>query len=256
MSGKSSSRASFPRLFLEGVAIVLSILLAFSIDAWWEEHQQREEEERLLAAVLEEFNENKDLLEEARIHHRAVEETTLELLALAAESTPDISPDSLDQLIGVILWFWPPTKFSMGALNSMVLGGKLHLVGNEELRRELAGWEAEVEVVHHGERQDYTTFHEDFIPYLRRNVYLPQLANVATQRPGTAEVLTNLAIPQKPGMTDHRSFLADLEFQNLLVQKRWIQWDALDVYDTFEERIDEVITKLREELRRSGREAR
>jgi hypothetical protein len=254
MSGKPSSRVSFARLFLEGAAIVVSILLAFSIDAWWDGYQERNEEERLLVALLDEFSENKDLLEEARVHHRAVDMATRELLALAAESTPDISPDSLDQLIGVILWFWAPTKFSMGALNSVVLGGKLHLLQNEELRLKIAGWEAEIEAVHHDERQDYTTFHEDLIPHLRRHTYLPQIANVATRRPGTTEVLPNLEIPQRPGMTDHRSILKDLEFQNLLVQRRWVQWDALDVYDTFEPRIDELIKQIQEELRLAGRE--
>jgi hypothetical protein len=248
MSERPSSRASFARLFLEGIAIVISILLAFSIDAWWEGHQERKEEDRLLVALLDEFNENKDLLEAARIHHRAVEEATLELLAFAASSTSDIPPDSLDTLIGVILWFWAPTKFSMGALNSVVLGGKLHLLRNEGLRREIAGWQAEVELVHHDERQDYTTFHEDFIPYLRRNAYLAQIGNVAIQRPGTTEIITNLEMPQRPGMTDHRSILDDLEFQNLLVQRRWVQWDALDAYDDFEQRIDEVIVQLEEEL--------
>jgi hypothetical protein len=187
MSENRSFRGSFGRLFLEGVAIIVSILLAFSIDAWWDGHQERQEEERLLIALLDEFRENKELLEEARIHHRAVEQAELELMALAADTSPDISPDSLDQLIGEINWWWSATKFSTGALNSVVLAGKLHLIRNEELRREVAGWQAEIAKVHFNEGQDYTTFHEDFMPYLRDNAYLAQISSQTTHRPGRGD---------------------------------------------------------------------
>jgi hypothetical protein len=248
MSENRSFRGSSSRLFLEGVAIVASILLAFSIDAWWDGHQERQEEERLLIALLDEFRENKGLLEEARIFHRAVEQAELELMALAAGSSPDISPDSLDQLVGEILWWGSETKFSVGALNSVVLGGKLHLIRNEELRRELAGWQGEIESVHFIERQDYTTFHEDFLPYLRDNVYLAQISSQTTHRPGSTDPIPNLAVPLRPEGTDHRRMLQDPVFQNLLVQRWWVQWDALTIYDEFEQRIDEVIAQLETEL--------
>ncbi|MFC1575574.1 hypothetical protein ACFL5A_02865 [Gemmatimonadota bacterium] len=225
-----------------------SILLAFSIDAWWDGHQERQEEERLLIALLDEFRENKEVLEEARIHHRGLEQAELELMALAAGSSPDISPDSLDQLIGVILWWWSGTKFSVGALNSVVLGGKLHLIPNEELRREVAGWQAEIESTHFVERQDYTTFHEDFIPYLRENAYLAQISSQTTYRPGSTEPIPNLAVPLRPERADHHRMLRDPVFQNLLVQRWWVQWDALTTYDDFEQRIDEVIAQLEMEL--------
>ena len=39
------------RVFVEGVVIVGSILMAFGIDAWWDGVQEREEEERILAAL-------------------------------------------------------------------------------------------------------------------------------------------------------------------------------------------------------------
>ncbi len=41
----------WPRILAEGVAIVLSILLAFGIQAWWEGVQEREEEQVALAVV-------------------------------------------------------------------------------------------------------------------------------------------------------------------------------------------------------------
>ncbi len=43
------------RVFVEGVVIVGSILLAFGIDAWWEERSDAALEQRLLISLLAEF---------------------------------------------------------------------------------------------------------------------------------------------------------------------------------------------------------
>ena len=48
----------WPRILVEGVAIVVSILLAFGIQAWWEGVQEREEEQDALASILQEFETN------------------------------------------------------------------------------------------------------------------------------------------------------------------------------------------------------
>ncbi len=50
------------RVFVEGVVIVASILLAFGIQAWWEETQERVEEQEILGgdlkALASEFHAN------------------------------------------------------------------------------------------------------------------------------------------------------------------------------------------------------
>ena len=40
---------------VEGLVIVLSILLAFAIDAWWDERQERIEEGEILHGLNQEF---------------------------------------------------------------------------------------------------------------------------------------------------------------------------------------------------------
>ena len=46
----------WPQLAIEATAIVLSILLAFWIDAWWEARQDRETEREYLAAILSDID--------------------------------------------------------------------------------------------------------------------------------------------------------------------------------------------------------
>lgn len=52
------------RLFIEGVVIVVSILLAFAIDAWWDERQEAKEAELQVERVVAELEASAILLEQ------------------------------------------------------------------------------------------------------------------------------------------------------------------------------------------------
>ena len=84
----------WPRMFAEGTAIVLSILLAFTIDAWWEDRKEADTQRAQLQSLLGEFK-------EAR-HHlvsqlRGLESSlrgTLKILELTGpDATDDASSD-------------------------------------------------------------------------------------------------------------------------------------------------------------------
>ena len=51
----------WPRILAEGAAIVVSILLAVSIEAWWNARQDIEDEQVILAALVDEFKAKKNL---------------------------------------------------------------------------------------------------------------------------------------------------------------------------------------------------
>ena len=61
-----TNKIAWKRLSVEAAAIVGSILLAFAIDAWWEDRNDVELERRLLTVLLAEFEQNRELLREAR----------------------------------------------------------------------------------------------------------------------------------------------------------------------------------------------
>jgi len=50
------------RILAEGVVIVVSILLAFAIDAWWDETRERGREKTVLAGLRSEFEANRTRL--------------------------------------------------------------------------------------------------------------------------------------------------------------------------------------------------
>ena len=59
----STISREWKRLLIEGFVIVVSILLAFAIDAWWDERQQLSDAEDQAARVVAELRVNVELLE-------------------------------------------------------------------------------------------------------------------------------------------------------------------------------------------------
>ena len=60
----NNTSIEWKRLITEGFVIVVSILLAFAIDAWWDERQQIRDAEDQVARVVAELRANVELLEE------------------------------------------------------------------------------------------------------------------------------------------------------------------------------------------------
>jgi len=53
---------AWPRLLVEGLVIVVSILLAFAIDAWWEDRQEAEVARLQIERVVAELESNAVLI--------------------------------------------------------------------------------------------------------------------------------------------------------------------------------------------------
>ena len=49
------SNIQWPRILAEGTAIVLSILLAFTIDTWWQDHKEADAQRAQLLSLFDEF---------------------------------------------------------------------------------------------------------------------------------------------------------------------------------------------------------
>ena len=120
--------------------IVVSILLAFGIQAWWEGRQERAEEQRVLSALLDEFTENSEILAATAEHHRS-EVRRMETLLAAAGSGDLPSKATLDTIFdrGPGAPHYNPRT---GALTATISSGRINLLRNSHLRNRLAGWNA------------------------------------------------------------------------------------------------------------------
>ena len=127
------------RVFVEGVVIVGSILLAFGLQAWWEGRQEREESLRDLISVAQELAVNREsVLWQLDTMERKLLGSAEVLRILEADRDAAITP------LADTLAFWamstvPTLDPSSGALNTLIASGRLSLVDDGDVRGRLAG---------------------------------------------------------------------------------------------------------------------
>ena len=238
----------WPRIFAEGTAIVVSILLAFWIQAWWDDKQQRDEEHELLQALLDDFVATKEEIQNWRAFHIAVEKSTKTLLDVTLSNDRSQAEGDIRQLISNLTWFDAASHFATGALNSTMNGGDLPKIQNQSLRRQIADWPTRIANAESIQSQDYEFFVQVLAPFLRANTSLPQLSSENNVRPGDSATVFPQVTSEYVGDSEIATLLNVQGFENILMQKSWIQFDILDQIDEVEGYLDQTIAALTEEL--------
>ena len=132
------------RLVAEGIAIVLSILLAFAIDAWWDGLQEGRRETELLGSLLTEFEANRRVLPGRIVQHgQTVSAATRIVASLRAAERGEF----VTVADSSIMWSIVSTSFdpAQGTLDALLQSGDLNLITNDPLRAMLAAWPSQVE---------------------------------------------------------------------------------------------------------------
>lgn len=141
-----ANRFPWARMSAEVVAIVVSILLAFAIDAWWDERRDRLEEQRVLQQLTEEF----EAVESQLDRYVAMDERTLRnvsridslMQAALADGRPAVvARDS------TLRWLVTQGTFAptLPTLDGLRTSGRLTLIQDEELVAALSAWPAALE---------------------------------------------------------------------------------------------------------------
>ena len=125
------------RILLEGAVIVVSILLAFSIDAWWSNRIEQQREREQLVSMLAEFKASLSGLDEVLTSIQGHAKNVESLIALlkAAGGEPVLVPGPL---LGSAIT-WRTSDVSTSTLDALMASGDLNLLRNMELRANLAG---------------------------------------------------------------------------------------------------------------------
>lgn len=142
-----------PKLAVEVVVIVGSILLAFGIEAWWEERGERVREQEAIVRLTDEFEAVRTELDRVEAVWRgetvanptaAVSVPTGLAIAertLAAMGTTPPGP-VVDTMVSAMLSVGTPARLPEGTLNALISSGGLSLLRSDSLRAGLAGWAA------------------------------------------------------------------------------------------------------------------
>ena len=147
---KSNSRSGV-RLILEGLVVIVSILIAFWLDAWWGAHQLRLDLIDDLTTVSEEFEANVASLEvELRLQRIAA--ASINDLVSRIDGAGDDLWLTLPDTIVAFAFVYPPTyDASTGAVGALISSGALSRIQDPRLKGILGNIEAQVEDVRESE---------------------------------------------------------------------------------------------------------
>ena len=129
---------------VEAIAIVLSILLAFAIDAWWAEKKESEVEHVALQALRSDFAASR---EQMTVVRQSLEGARLDVArfqsATPAELT-EIAPDAIRSILTGLVknrTFDPVTA----TLDALANDGRLGLISDTQLLRQLSKWQKDLD---------------------------------------------------------------------------------------------------------------
>ena len=132
------------QISVEAVAIVLSILLAFAIDAWWTEKNERNVEHEALKALHNDFETSRENIE------RVLQSLANGRLSFARfqSATPaeltETNPDAIRSILSGLLknhTFDPVTV----TLDALANDGRLGLISDSQLLSKLSRWRRDLD---------------------------------------------------------------------------------------------------------------
>lgn len=142
------------RIAVEATAIVASILLAFTIDAWWDDRKERVEEREILESLQVEFEANRDgVAAVLRVHDEALRYAA-QLMSLTEIEVLALSETDVERHVR---YFAYPRTFDAvrGTVDALISSGKLGILQDRELRESLTTFVNMLEDA--GEDREYMT---------------------------------------------------------------------------------------------------
>jgi len=236
------------RLMGEALAIVLSILFAFAIDAWWQDRAEYHEETGVLLALRDEFEANREVLAQLIAFHSDLQASALTLLKLAAAPAAEIGAEEFDRMIIDVTWWGSFVTFESASLDAVILGAKLDLLKDPALRRMLTDWRSQLAATASQNEQEFEHFFGTLMPILRPRTNLAQLSNASLSVPGHFFADPGATLPVPAEHLDHRTLINDREFQNAVVEKYWIEEDMLRQFHWLEPKIEQLLATLNSEI--------
>ena len=141
---KIDRRIPWPRLLVEGGAIVASILLAFAIDAWWERRIELVKADVLIGSLHADFQASQSHLEQWLTGNERVLRATSEFLDELRGA--DINSEVLVSHEWIVAAVAAPTYSPTdSSLEAAIASGQIELIENVDLRNTLARWRQQLD---------------------------------------------------------------------------------------------------------------
>lgn len=229
----NSQSIAWKRLTAEAAAIVVSILLAFWIDAWWDGRKEQLEEQEILVGLEVEFVDLRDRLDEwAQFNRTGIEfieqflsdaVTEMNLRSIESAFTYASLVNVLDQ---------------GGALDALLASGRLERISDRGIRARLVKWPDWLDDIHTNDLSSRSYVMSEIVPYLARYGF-PQKVCPSPEH-------FFVCSESEPIPPTYLQLAEEPEFRSLLVMRRaWMLSAALD-HESARDEADDILALLRE----------
>lgn len=141
--------------------IVVSVLVAFAVDASWDRYQQRRSVEGYVASIVEELDAASARIDRS-VRLAAVAEGAARSWLSDAEN---VTPDSLNALLGGMV-MWATADLTVPSIRTLLNSGQISLIEDHELRSWLEAFPTEVQDFEEEEAGSISFLDSAFVPYL------------------------------------------------------------------------------------------
>jgi len=128
------------RIAVEAAAIVISILLAFAIDAWWAEKKERDVEHRTLQALRSDFIASNEELDRLL---RGLADVRTNFARFQSATPAELTKIDPDAVRPIVISLVTPASFEpvTATHDALTNDGRLGLISNPELLTHLSNWQ-------------------------------------------------------------------------------------------------------------------
>ena len=230
----NTNNIQWGRTAAEGVAIVVSILLAFWIDTWWEDQKEARFEVVYLYELQEDFEHNKSTLELMTARLEGIIRSTLVLQEQSALASPSLPVAELNEnfrSITRMASFIPVDR----AYANLTGSGELRLIQSRPLKNALAEYYAAAKITALVQSTHEMELVQIYEPYIIENL---DFSAVALGR------VDDFPLPPPVEEASILDVLATRQFRNIAVQKWVIATDLLNQHRQMLERTNNVLKLL------------
>ena len=230
----NTNNIQWGRTAAEGVAIVVSILLAFWIDTWWEDQKEARFEVVYLHELQEDFELNKSTLEIMTARLEGIIRSTLVLQEQSALASPSLPVAELNEnfrSITRMATFIPVNR----AYANLTGSGDLKLIQSRPLKNALAEYYAAAKITVLVQNTHEMELVQIYEPYIIENL---DFSAVALGR------VDDFPLPPPVEEASILDVLATRQFRNIAVQKWVIATDLLNQHRQMLERTTNVLKLL------------
>lgn len=234
-------RIAWKRFAIEAPVIIISILLAFAIDAGWEEQKEREAEVVLLERLRADFAEIQSALRIVESEHLESRDACIHFMNLPIGEALPASPE-FDRMVAMVFLASRTFNPGSGAVESFHNAEGARLVRNQLLADRIMAWSGLVDELQEEEANLQKGVAERWSPYIASRVHIgPYVAATGELAEGLPGHVSN--------PPDREPLVVDTEFVNHVLDRfKWQQIALRDIVPV-QSAVEDILALIEEELR-------